>query len=179
MCTTIASSIGWYTTAHDRTEATVPKDRAEPPVSPMTDELERLRQVNAQLGARVETINRVSVQYDDPVIRKVDHTVGKVWIKAGTADGLTVGTRFLVYDKMHHGAGRFADDVKGMVEVTRVLGPHIAETRIVDEDINRPFTTNDPVSQLPDGVLRAISSPSQFFGKPYGGGIPARDGGAN
>ena len=62
-----------------------------------------------------------------------------VWINLGSADGVKNKAKFAVADR--------ADDeaVKGHIEVTRLLGPHLSEARILDQEARRPIGKDDPV----------------------------------
>ena len=50
---------------------------------------------------------------------------------------------FSVYAKENLGVGRGAEDIKGKIEVTRILEPHMAEARVIEEDLYRPMVSGD------------------------------------
>jgi hypothetical protein len=50
-----------------------------------------------------------------------------------------------VYSHDHRGIGREARDIKASIEVTRILGPHQAEAKILQQDRTRPISAGDPI----------------------------------
>ncbi|MGH7128277.1 MAG: hypothetical protein ACREIV_06895, partial [Planctomycetaceae bacterium] len=107
----------------------------------------------ARLRSQLDEVQRVSFEVPDGMIRWVDHVTGLVWVNVGEADNLKRGTTFSVYTQDHHGvgrgpeqAGRGPEDIKGQIEVTRVISPHLSEGRILEgADIFRPITPGDPI----------------------------------
>lgn len=95
------------------------------------------------LVEKLDNLEKLSFEVADGLITRVDNTSKLVWINLGAADFLKPRMTFSVYSKENHGVGRGAEDVKGKIEVTRILGPHIAEARITDEDLIRPMLAND------------------------------------
>ena len=68
-----------------------------------------------------------------------------VWINRGEADALRKGTTFSVYKQINKGVARGSQDIKGAIEVTRIVGPHQAEARITRSKIDDPIVTGDPI----------------------------------
>jgi hypothetical protein len=68
---------------------------------------------------------------------------GTVWINAGEADALRRQITFNVYDADEHDAGRATK--KGSIEVTRVLGDHMAEAKVTEDDPSNPIMTGDNI----------------------------------
>jgi hypothetical protein len=85
----------------------------------------------------------LSFEVADGLVQRVDNSSKLVWINLGSDDFLKPRMTFSVYSKENQGVGRGAEDVKGKIEVTRILGPHIAEARIAEEDLFRPMVAND------------------------------------
>ena len=92
---------------------------------------------------KIDTLEGVSFEVADGLIRRVENASNSVWIDLGEADGLKTRMTFSVYSKESQGVGRGAEDVKGKIEVTRLLGAHMAEARIVENDLYRPIVPND------------------------------------
>lgn len=111
----------------------------------LVNEVTGLRKINDNLRDQIDQIRNESFEQPDAVIRKVDHTTGLVWINVGTADDLPPRTSFSVYTKTHHGVGRGEQDIKGAIEVTRIIGDNLAEARILEEDYSSPISSGDPV----------------------------------
>ncbi len=97
------------------------------------------------LRKKLQDATRVSFERPDGLVRWVDNTAGLVWINLGSQDRLRLRTTFSVYRKAHHGVARGAEDIKGQIEVTRIINNHTAEARILDHDIYDPISRADPV----------------------------------
>lgn len=108
-------------------------------------QLADLTRINDNLRHRLDEATKFSFEVPDGLIRMVDHVNNLVWINLGEADNLRPRTSFSVYGKSHHGVGRGPEEIKGAIEVTRVIGPHLAEARILKSDSYRPMTSGDPV----------------------------------
>jgi hypothetical protein len=109
-------------------------------------EISKLSQINIQLQDELNTIKQVSFEREHGQIVYVDNTSRLVWINLGSADRLPVRTTFSVYNKNNSGIARGNVDVKGAIEVTRILkGPHLAEARILKDDIYNPISSRDPI----------------------------------
>jgi hypothetical protein len=68
---------------------------------------------------------------------------GTVWINLGSADSLRRQVTFTVYDADQHDAAR--SEKKGTIEVTRILGEHMAEARITDDSATNPILVGDNI----------------------------------
>ncbi|WP_166831515.1 hypothetical protein [Thalassoroseus pseudoceratinae] len=111
-----------------------------------------LNNTNEDLRRDLEDVRRVSFERPDGKIQWVDNTSHLVWINIGEAEGLEPRTTFSIYEKGNRGVGRASEDIergpediKGAIEVTRILGAHSAEARIVSEDIYNPIAIDDPI----------------------------------
>lgn len=111
-----------------------------------------LNNTNEDLRRDLEDVRRVSFERPDGKIQWVDNTSHLVWINIGEAEGLQPRTTFSIYEKGNRGVGRASEDIergpediKGAIEVTRILGAHSAEARIVTEDIYNPIAIDDPI----------------------------------
>ncbi len=92
---------------------------------------------------KIDDIEKLSFEVADGVIRRVEHASRTVWISLGEADFLKTRMTFSVYARDNPGVGRGAEDIKGKIEVTRIMGPHMAEARVIDEDLYRPIVSED------------------------------------
>ena len=120
-------------------------DRFEKQVSALEQESKDLIVINQRFQEKLDNLQKVSFEVSDGEIRWVDHVSRLVWINVGSDDRLTKRTTFSVYKKGHHGIGRGAEDIKGSIEVTRIIGPHLAEARLLDTDIYEPMAPGDPI----------------------------------
>lgn len=68
---------------------------------------------------------------------------GTVWINLGEADALRPQITFSVFDGDETDAAKA--EKKGSIEVTRILGEHMAEARITDDDPRNPILTGDAI----------------------------------
>ena len=68
---------------------------------------------------------------------------GTVWINLGTADSLRRQVTFSVFDSDLHDASK--SKKKGSIEVTRLLGEHMAEAHITMDDAKNPILTGDNI----------------------------------
>jgi len=87
--------------------------------------------------------------------RKTDFTVGygqislvnqknrTVWLNLGRADELRSGVTFNV--KAANQGTSSGDSVKARIEVTEILGPHLSEARILEDNLIHPLVPGDQV----------------------------------
>ena len=95
------------------------------------------------LKDKIDNLEKLSFEVADGVIRRVEPASGTVWINLGEADYLKPRMTFSVYAKENLGVGRGKEDIKGKIEVTRILGPHMAEAKVIEEDLYRPMVSED------------------------------------
>jgi hypothetical protein len=119
------------------------KDQAARDIAKRDTQLRNLNIINRNLADEVDKVTQVSFETPDGKIARVDNNTRLVWIDLGETDLLKVRTTFSIYEKDNYGVGRGKEDVKGKIEVTRIVGPHLAEARIIDEDIFRPISPGD------------------------------------
>ncbi len=107
---------------------------------------------NNQLTGELDMRTRVSFERPNGVIRWLDPVGRKVWVSLGEADGLKPRTTFSVYKKQNSGVGRGTakgeiggEDIKGAIEITRVLEANLSEGRILSEDLYSPIAKGDPI----------------------------------
>jgi hypothetical protein len=107
------------------------------------NEISQLERRIELLTEKLNDLEKLSFEVADGLVQRVDNSSKLVWINLGSDDFLKPRMTFSVYSKENQGVGRGAEDVKGKIEVTRILGPHIAEARIAEEDLFRPMVAND------------------------------------
>jgi hypothetical protein len=100
--------------------------------------------VNSQ-RERIEEMLKTSFEVADGSIVSVDPQLRTVFINLGELDNLKPAVSFSVYSHDHRGIAREARDIKGRIEITRLLGPHLAEARILEQDRARPISEGDPI----------------------------------
>lgn len=114
------------------------KDRGK-----MQGEIDKLVLINEKIRAELDELKQESFEIPDGKIRRVDNVARMVWIDLGDADFLKPRMSFSIYDKETPGVARTTADVKGKIEVTRVIDAHLAEAKIIEEDIFRPLAPGD------------------------------------
>ena len=109
-------------------------------------ENDQLISQNNILQDRINEVIKDPTGVPDGTVRWVDQVAGLVWINIGEAEKLPIQTTFSIYTQGNNGIGaRGKEDIKGGIEVTRIIGEHLAEARIVNSDIYRPITPGDPI----------------------------------
>lgn len=108
-------------------------------------DINSLEQTNDFLQERLDKVTDVSFEKADGNVLWVDNASGLAWINLGTEDKLPKNTTFSVYEKLNRGVARSDKDVKGTIEITRVLGAHIAEARITSSKLGRPISPEDVI----------------------------------
>jgi len=114
---------------------------------------EKLEETTSRLVKIDQQYKRVRAERDAVVketfetaygeIRWVNQRNGTVWINLGRSDGLARHTSFSVYPVNTtdvSGAGK-----KAGIEVTQILGDHLAEARIVEDDVSNPVMPGDQI----------------------------------
>lgn len=128
------------------------KNAHDQAIAEKDDRIARLVAINNVLQDRIKSATRTTFERPDGLIRWVDNSSHLVWINLGSADNLTKRTNFSVYKQNNRGVGvdtenslKGPEDMKGSIEVTRILDRHLAEARILDEDYSHPIAVNDPI----------------------------------
>ena len=116
----------------------------------LSDEIEELEDVIRNYETRIDFLGREladrkaeSFERADGKVISADPDQRLVYINLGDRDSLPTQTTFSVYKKNHYGIGRGLEDVKGAVEVIRIIGPHFAEARVLEEDNSNPIGAGD------------------------------------
>ncbi|SFI28505.1 hypothetical protein [Planctomicrobium piriforme] len=108
-------------------------------------EIREFESVVGYLREKLNSLEDLSFDKADGQIVRVDNTTRAVWINLGSDDGLRSQVAFSVYTRNHNGFGRGNADIKAKIEVTKIRGPHLAEARILQEDLARPIQALDPI----------------------------------
>jgi hypothetical protein len=82
-------------------------------------------------------------QPEDGFISWVNQKEQKVWLNIGSDDALRPQVTFSVYSGDE--ADALKAELKGSIEVTKILGPHMAEARITKDVPTRPLMEGDKV----------------------------------
>ncbi|WLD13729.1 OmpH family outer membrane protein [Planctellipticum variicoloris] len=126
-----------------QTELQQEKDSREAERKKAAEDVQKLIANIERLRRQLLDTTRQSFDEAQGKIVRVDSSTNLVWINLGERDFLRPRISFSVYAKDVPGVARGPQDVKGKIEVTRILDQTTAEARIVDEDFKRPITQGD------------------------------------
>jgi hypothetical protein len=79
----------------------------------------------------------------DGRITWINQRYGTVWVDLGSADGLRPQVTFAVAQAGLQDAAEA--EQKGSIEITRILGPHMAEARVTKDDSKDPLVPGDRI----------------------------------
>jgi len=121
------------------------RENADRTIRTLNDQVAQLTRIVDSQKRRLEDVLKTSFEVADGEIVSVDANLGTVFISLGSLDNLRPQVSFSVYSRDNRGIGREARDIKAAIEVTRILGPHLAEAKILDQDRTRPISQGDPI----------------------------------
>jgi hypothetical protein len=136
----IARQLAQEKNAHELTLETTGKQ-----IASLRQENNDLIVINERFKKKLDDAEKPTFEVADGEIRWVDHVSRLVWINVGSDDGLTKRTTFSVYKKAHHGIGGGTEDIKGSIQVIRIIDAHLAEARVLSTDIYQPIAPGDPI----------------------------------
>jgi hypothetical protein len=97
--------------------------------------------INTSLRNRIETLIDPLTEIPDGKIVYVDQMNRVAWLNIGEADGVRLLTTFGVYAQDSLAKGIL--ESKGSLEVIRIVGAHECEARILNDEMENPFTPGD------------------------------------
>ena len=124
-----------------QTETATAASRRE--IDDLTAQLRLKEEQLKKVLEEIEGLRQETFEVADGYVREVDARRGLVWIDLGEADHLRRQVTFSVFGP---DANNFRKIVrKGAIEVTQILGPHLAEARITEDTILDPFIRGDQI----------------------------------
>jgi len=117
--------------------------------SKVTDAGKIVGQLNKQVKAMNDEIRKITKETFDVADGKIVWVNPKnriVWINLGQADALNRQINFSVYDSKTTDMNKAVR--KGAIEVTQILGDHLAEARILEDSITNPILRGDAINTL-------------------------------
>jgi hypothetical protein len=129
--------------ASTRKEAEASKAKVDQKLQDAVAKNVKLSDVNKILSERQEELTAQKFDVPQGSIRWVNQRTGTVWIDLGRADSLPRQVTFSVYPAKT--AELTADSKKASIEVTQILGDHLAEARILDDKLTDPIITGDKI----------------------------------
>ncbi len=120
------------------------KADADARVATLEEQLKNLQAIVADRTRRIEDMKNESFELPFGEITLVNQRNKTVWINLGEDDKLRRQVVFAVYPTDENAVG---NDLarKATIEVTQILGPHLAEARIRDDDFTNPIIPGDKV----------------------------------
>lgn len=112
----------------------------------LDEQKKRIGTLEKSLKGRSEELAKVTqttFEAPDGQISWVRQRDGVVWVNLGHADGLTRQTTFAVYSADATDIAKA--EKKADIEVTQVLGEHLAEARVIEDKIADPILPGDLV----------------------------------
>ncbi len=124
-----------------RKKLNIQVDELESKVSQLNDQLTDMKNSNDKISLELSQLRTESFDRPDGKVTWVDNRGNTVYINLGSRDRLRRQTTFSVYDIDVNNLARTKK--KASVEVTRVLGDHLAEARVINEEIGNPIVHGD------------------------------------
>jgi hypothetical protein len=111
-------------------------------VAEAQQQLENVQRSREQLLAERQQQSE-SFEIADGRVTWVNQANQTAWINLGSADALRRQITFSVFESTESDAGK--SEKKGSLEVTRILGDHMAEARITSDDPHNPILPGDNI----------------------------------
>lgn len=126
----------------ERKKAAASLSEIDQKLAETTNQLGKLKNVNKALTDEKQQLVATKFETPSGEIRWVNQRTGTAWINLGKADDLFPQVTFGVYpaDISDISAGK-----KGNIEVTKILGDHLAEVRVFDDKLLDPIVPGDKI----------------------------------
>lgn len=98
-------------------------------------------QINVSLRDKLDQMSQAEFEVPDGKIIYVDQLNRKVRLNIGRAEGVRLLTNFSVFP--YNAVELGVIQPKGSVEITRIVGDHESEARIISDEMTNPFLPND------------------------------------
>lgn len=122
-------------------EAVAMVDKIKQNLDERRKENKTLEGIIATRSKQLADATRTTFEVADGKVRWVSQRNGTVWINLGQADGLTRQTTFAVFPS--EASDMAKAEKKAGIEVTQILGDHMAEARVLDDKITNPILPGD------------------------------------
>jgi hypothetical protein len=131
----------------------------EKQVNGLTDEVASMQNQNDKLSSELSQLRTESFERPDGKITWVDNRGETVYVNLGSEDALQRQTSFSVYDLDENNLAR--TEKKASIEITRILGNHLAEATVVSDENRNPIVSGDiifsPVWEVGSPVRFALT----------------------
>jgi hypothetical protein len=126
-----------------RKDATTESEKLKEDIKNLEKNVTVLKTSLGEKSTQINEMKRTIVDNPDGDIRWVNQRSGLVWINVGRADGLQPLMTFSVFPADVSDLSKGAR--KGSIEVTQILGDHMAEARITEDSITDPLMPGDKI----------------------------------
>jgi hypothetical protein len=99
--------------------------------------------VNKSLSGKLDEVTATKFEVPSGEIRWINQRSGVAWINLGHADSLHRQITFGVYPSST--SDMSTGGKKGSIEITQVLGDHLAEARVFDDKLSDPIMPGDKI----------------------------------
>jgi hypothetical protein len=111
-------------------------------ITTLTEQLAKLQRILELMNVEKNRVTAAN-EVPDGKVNWVNQRTRSVWINVGSDDGLRQQMAFSIYADVT--ANPAEAPSKGKIEVTRLMGPHMAEARIVEDDLSNPIMPGDRI----------------------------------
>jgi hypothetical protein len=127
----------------ERREVVAANNQTQAEMREVQKQMTSLTSLNERIGAELSQLKNESFEVPDGEIVWVDNSGELVQVNLGAADGLQRQTSFSVFDVDENNLARA--EKKGSIEITELLEPHLAQGRIIQEDLHNPIAAGDVI----------------------------------
>ena len=124
-------------------EAKEVNDRYKTEAADAKESVKYVAGINKELRSKIDQLTDPLFEIPDGLIVYVDQENRVVRLNIGEADGVRLLTTFGVYASDSLEKGEIQS--KGSLEVIRIVGEHESEARILDDEMENPFTPGDMI----------------------------------
>ena len=117
--------------------------RTEAQLKEANEEVKKRGDIIDSKAEVIEKYTSGSIPSPDGEVLWANQREGTVWIDLGRADNLMRQVTFSVYPAENNNLT--VSDKKGSVEITHILGPHLAEARVLDDRPGDPIVPGDKI----------------------------------
>ena len=108
-----------------------------------TEDYNKLRAKNVQMEEKLRKLQTVSFERPDGRITYVNQRSQSVYLNIGRADMLQRQATFSVYEVGESDMARL--EPKGKIEITKIMGDHLSQGRILEDSVTNPILTGDVI----------------------------------
>ena len=106
-------------------------------------QLDKTKELARKLRQENTSLTNQTMDYPDGQVSRVNQREGTVWVDIGRADDLNPLMSFAVYPADTSDLGKGVK--KASIEVTQILGDHLAEARILEDKVTNPIVPGDKI----------------------------------